>query len=88
MSDGIAVVMWDAQWEMKPAPAPVLLQHPGAFTWLLVQVEASGEVWVALAMEMCQMDLCDEGRKEKLSHPSRPELAEQGSPRDVLNSSH
>lgn len=71
--------------------SPGLLQHPGAFTWLLVQGEASGEVWVELAMEMCsitQMDSCDEGRKEKLCCPSCPELAEQDSPRDVLNSSH
>lgn len=64
----MAVVTWDDQWEMKPAPGPGLLQHPGAFTWLLVG--AWGEVWVKLAMEMCQMDQCDEGRKESLSHPS------------------
>lgn len=91
VSDGVAVVMWDDQWEMNPAPAPGLLQQPGAFSWLLVQGEASGEVWVELAMKMCpitQMDLCDEGRKERLSHPPCPELAEQDSPRDVLNSSH
>lgn len=65
VSDGVAVVMWDDQWEMKPAPAPGLLQQPGAFTWLLVQGEASGEVWVELAVVMCpitQVDLCDEGR--------------------------
>lgn len=53
MSDGVAVVVWDDQCEMKPAPASGLLQHPGAFTWLLVQGEASGGVWVELAMEMC-----------------------------------
>lgn len=83
MSDGVAVIMWDDQWEMKPAPAPGLLQHPGAFTWLLVG--GSGEVWVEFAMEMCQMDLCDDGRQERLSHPSCTEMAEQDSPRDVLN---
>lgn len=79
MSDGVAVVVWDEQWEMKPAPAPGLLQHPRAgFTWLLVQGAASGEVWVDLAMgNVCipQMDLCGEGRKK--GYPVLPALSWQ-----------
>lgn len=78
MSDGVAVVMWDDQCEMKPAPAPGLLQHPGVFTWLLVQGEDSGDVWIELAMEMCPSHkwICVM-REEGKGYPDFPALSWQ-----------
>lgn len=78
MSDGVAVVMWDDQCEMKPAPAPGLLQHPGAFIWLLVQGEDSGDVWIELAMEMCSSHkwICVM-REEGKGYPDFPALSWQ-----------